>query len=390
MKRSSRLKWDSPPNAIAGALAERRRAGTGILDLTESNPTAAGLPYPEAEILGALADSRSLRYDPAPAGMNSAREAVSDYYARRGYEVEPDRILLTASTSEGYAYLFKLLTEPADEVLVPHPSYPLFEYLAAMEWVKAAPYPLVYHDGWFLDFQALERAVTPRTRAVVLVNPNNPTGSFLKRGELERLQKLCRERSLCLISDEVFADYVFGEDPERVATLADCRETPAFAMSGLSKVAGLPQMKLGWIVVAGPESEQRQARAALEWISDTYLSVSTPVQHGAAGLLKAGEQVRGAIQGRVIRNRQALAAAAQGSPFTLLRVEGGWYATLRAPRVRSEEQWVTLLLEQDGVLVQPGFFYDFDSEPFLVLSLLTPPEVFDAGVSRLIRRGERS
>ena len=390
MKLSSRLKWDSPPNAIAGVLAERRSAGAEILDLTESNPTAAGLPYPEAGILAALSDSRSLRYDPTPAGMASAREAVSEYYSRRGYTVTPDRILLTASTSEAYAYLFKLLTEPGDEVLVPRPSYPLFDYLAAMEWVKAVPYPLAYHDGWFLDFQALERAVTPRTRAVVLVNPNNPTGSFLKRSELQRLERLCRDRRLCLISDEVFADYVFGEDPERVATLVDCRETPAFAMSGLSKVAGLPQMKLGWIVVAGPESGQRQTHAALEWIADTYLSVSTPVQHGAAGLLKAGEQVRGAIQSRVIRNRLALAAAVQGSPFTLLHVEGGWYATLRAPRVRSEEEWITLLLEQEGVLVQPGFFYDFDSEPFLVLSLLTAPRVFDAGVSRLIRRGERS
>ncbi len=389
MRLSSRLKWDSPPNAIAGALAERRRAGAAILDLTESNPTAAGLPYPGQEILSALAGAGSLRYDPAPAGMASAREAVSDYYARRGYAVEPDRILLTASTSEGYAYLFKLLTEPGDEVLVPHPSYPLFEYLAAMEWVKAAPYPLVYQDGWYLDFEALERAVTPRTRAVVLVNPNNPTGSFLKRGEFERLQRLCRDRSLCLISDEVFADYVFAEDPERIATVVNCRETPAFAMSGLSKVAGLPQMKLGWIVVSGPGGEQRQARSALEWIADTYLSVSTPVQHGAAGLLKAGEQVRDAIQGRVIRNRQVLAAAVQGSPFTLLHVEGGWYATLLVPRVRSEEEWVTVLLEQDGVLVQPGFFYDFDSEAFLVLSLLTAPEVFDGGVERIIRRGGR-
>jgi aspartate/methionine/tyrosine aminotransferase len=389
MKLSSRLRWDSPPNAIAKALAARRRAGAEILDLTESNPTAAGFSYPAQAILEALADPAALRYEPAPAGLEQARDAVVEYYARRGFRAGRERILLTASTSEAYAYLFKLLTDPGDEVLVPRPSYPLFEYLGAMERVKTAPYPLAYHDGWFVDFDVLEAAVTPATRAIVVVNPNNPTGSFLKRGELERLHRLCRERALSLISDEVFADYAFGEDPERVATLADNRETPAFSMSGLSKAAGLPQMKLGWIVLSGPEREQARAAAALEWIADTYLSVSTPVQRAAASLLRVGEQVQHQIKARTAGNLAALTEAVRGTSLTALGVEGGWYATLRVPGVLSEEEWVTTLLEKDGLLVQPGYFYDFGSEAFLVLSLLTEPALFEEGVRRLIRRGGR-
>ncbi|MFB3825737.1 MAG: pyridoxal phosphate-dependent aminotransferase [Bryobacteraceae bacterium] len=374
MRFSSRFHWDLGPNRIAQRLAGRRRAGLPVLDLTESNPTRAGLAYPP-EVIAALADARSLAYDPQPAGAAEAREAVAAYYGG----VPPGRILLTASTSEGYAYLFKLLTDPGDEVLAPRPSYPLFEFLAAMESVRVAQYPLFYHGEWSIDFDSLEGAITPRTRAVVVVNPNNPTGSFLKTEELERLRGICRAHDLAIISDEVFADYGHAPDARRVRTLA--HTAGAFAMSGLSKIAGLPQMKLGWIVAPAEAMEK------LELIADTYLSVSTPVQHAASRLLAAGAAVGRQIMERVTANlahfRGALGA---DSPLRILTVEGGWYAIVQAPRTRSEEQWTLDLLDEDGVLVQPGYFFDFESEAYLVVSLLTRPEVFEEGIRRLVAR----
>lgn len=385
MRFSSRLRWDLRPNRLAVLLEARRRAGAAILDLTESNPTRAGLPYPAAEILEPLAGPRALVYDPAPAGGAAAREAVCAYYAARGHAVAPDRVLLTASTSEAYAYLFKLLAGPGDEVLVPRPSYPLFEFLAALESVRVAAYPLVYHGAWSIDLHALEQAVTARTRAIVLVNPNNPTGSFVKREELAALLRIARERGCALISDEVFADYAFAPDPRRVATLAGVTEALAFSMSGLSKVAGLPQMKLGWIVASGPEEPRREAMAGLELIADTYLSVGTPVQEAAPALLRAGAAVRQAIAERTRGNLDFFRAAVAREPaFGILAAEGGWYAILQVPRTRTEEEWALDLLAARDVLVQPGFFYDFESEAFLVVSLLTPPEVFREGVNRIV------
>jgi len=366
---SSRFRWDLKPNRLTELLRQKRRAAAPVLDLTESNPTHAGLQYDPA-IAAALADPRALRYDPAPAGMPEARGAVARYYARRGHAVAPEHILLTASTSEGYAYLFKLLCDPGDEVLVPRPSYPLFEFLAEMESVKVVQYPLAYHGEWAIDRQALAAALTPRTRAIVLVNPNNPTGSYLKRAELEFLQSF----GLPLISDEVFSDYAFAPDPARIATLAGS----AFVMSGLSKVAGLPQMKLGWIVVAGAAAMER-----LEWIADTYLSVATPVQCAAAALLDAGEAVQRQIRGRCAANLASLRQSLAGSAAGVLDVEGGWYATIKMPRIRTEEEWTLELLERQNVLLQPGFFYDFESEAFLVASLLTPPDAFHEGIGRL-------
>ena len=371
---SSRLNWDVPPNALARLLAGKRETGAPILDLTESNPTAAGIAY-SGEILAALSDRRSLRYEPSPTGLPEAREAVSAYYARRGHTVSPERILLTASTSEAYAYLFKLLASPGDQILVPRPSYPLFDFLAALESVEVVRYPLIYHDGWSVDFDALGHAVTPRTRAVVVVNPNNPTGSFLKHDDLRRLADV----GLPILSDEVFSDYAFGPDPARLATLVDVTSPPVFCLSGLSKVAGLPQMKLGWIV-----ANDAQAFDRLELIADTYLSVATPVQHAAARLLAAGERIRASIAARVRYNLGVLQTCVARRPeLTLLRVEGGWYATLQVPSLRSEEEWALELLERYDVLVQPGYFYDFDREAFLVLSLLPPPDAFQAGIDRL-------
>ncbi len=373
---SSRLDWDLPRNRLSEALAARRAAGARVLDLTESNPTRAGFEYPEA-LLEALADRRALRYDPAPAGLAAARAAVPD----------SPRVLLTASTSEAYAYLFKLLADPGDEILAPRPSYPLFEFLARLESLRVAQYPLRYDHGWMVDFARLEEAATPRARAVVVVNPNNPTGSFLKREEFERLEDFCAARGLAIISDEVFSAYAFGPDPLRVETLAGARRALTFCLGGLSKSCGLPQMKLAWIAAAGPEPLRRAAFERLELIADTYLSVGTPVQWALPKLLEAGAAVREQIARRTAGNLARLRAAiGPESPLRVLEVEGGWYATVQAPRVLAEEDWALALLEEDGVLVQPGFFFDFESEAYLVVSLLTEPRAFEEGVRRLVRR----
>jgi aspartate/methionine/tyrosine aminotransferase len=372
---SSRFHWDLRPNRLTQAVAARRSSGAPVLDLTESNPTGAGFVYPP-EIVRAFDDPRMLVYEPSPAGTAEARQAVSAYYAARGREVTADRILLTASTSEAYSYLFKLLCDPGDEVLVPRPSYPLFEFLADMDSVKVRQYALSYHGGWSMEVPEFGE----RTRAVVLVNPNNPTGSYIKRGELAELASRCAERGVALISDEVFADFAFGEDADRVITLADVEECAAFCMSGLSKIAGLPQMKLGWIVLNRPAAMER-----LEWIADTYLSVSTPVQCGAARLLQAGEDVQRQMRSRTALNLQVARELLADTSGSILPVEGGWYITVQVPRVRTEEEWAVQLLECDGVLVQPGFFYDFQSEAFLVLSLVTRPAVFREGLQRIRR-----
>ena len=375
---SSRFHWDFRPNRITRALQQKRRDGAEILDLTQSNPTHAGLEYP-AEIVGAFHDARMLSYDPLPAGSAEARGAVSAYYQRRGQAVLPERILLTASTSEAYAYLFKLLCNPGDRVLVPRPSYPLFEFLANMESVEVDQYPTTYDGAWSIDPAALSAAVKPRTRAIVLVNPNNPTGSYVKAAEVQELLRF----GLPLISDEVFSDYPLAAPPDHVATLVNTAGGLCFSMSGLSKIAGLPQMKLGWIVVSGPEELRRQAVERLEWIADTYLSVSTPVQCAAARLLDAGQVVTTAIRERTARNLALANERLANSAASVLEVEGGWCVPVRMPRVRTEEEWALELLACEDVLVQPGFFYDFESEAFLVLSLLTPEAVFQEGVGRI-------
>jgi alanine-synthesizing transaminase len=367
---SSRLDW----NVHANRLSSLRQTKSHVLDLTESNPTRAGLTYPREEILAALADDRALRYEPEPRGLLSARDAVAAYYKN----VLVSRIMLTASTSEAYAYLFKLLCDPGDEVLSPRPSYPLFEFLAGLESVRVVQYPLRYDGVWHIDFDALRRAITPRTKAIVVVNPNNPTGSFLKREEWARLQ----EFGIPILSDEVFSDYAFARDESRVSTLTDAPQVLTFSMSGLSKIAALPQMKLGWIVAGGPGHEAALER--LELIADTYLSVATPVQIALPHLLKASVAIREQIQDRTRANLELVRGSTENSPARALHVEGGWYVTLQVPRTKSEEEWALSLLDRRDVLVQPGFYFDFESEAFLVLSLLTPPDVFAEGLSRLL------
>jgi hypothetical protein len=379
---SSRLDWAAAPNPLARLLQSKRSADVEILDLTESNPTAAGFDY--GFPLEALADPRSIRYEPASAGMIAAREAVAEYCSGG---VPLERILLTTSTSEAYAFVFKLLADPGDEILVPRPSYPLFDFLAALDSVRAVQYPLVYEGRWAIDLEALASRITDRTRAVVLVNPNNPTGSFLKRAELDELLRVCRRHELAIISDEVFSDYGFQEDPERVRSLIDVEDVLAFSLSGLSKVAGLPQMKLGWIVASGPQDLRTQAFERLELIADTYLSVGAPVQWAAASLLASRTGIQRQILERVRGNLASLRSQiGLDSPWHVLDVEGGWYAIMQAPRIHSEEEWVLTLLDRDNVLVQPGFFFDFEREAFLVLSLLTRTEIFDEGVRRILAR----
>ena len=386
---SSRLHWNAHPNRLTEALEARRRAGARILDLTESNPTHADLSYPP-EIVRAFEDPRILVYNPNPAGAPDARAAVAAHYAARGLKADPADILLTASTSEAYAYLFKLLANPGDSILVPRPSYPLFEFLASMESVEIRQYPMIYQGGWGIDLDALADAVMPRTRAIVVVNPNNPTGSYLKQPELAAIERLAARRGLALISDEVFFDYAFADDATRAATIAAERECLTFSMSGLSKIGGLPQMKLGWIVASGPGGVRREALAGLEWIADTYLSVSTPVQCAAGRLMAAGDVVLNQIRERTAANLAFARETLRGSAAGILDVEGGWYITVQVPRVRSEEEWALDLLSRDEVLVQPGFFYDFESEAFLVISLLTAPEIFQEGLRRLARASSRA
>lgn len=379
---SSRLAWGLPVTPLAKLLEEKRSRGESILDLTESNPTRAGFSYPADQILTALADPRALRYEPSPLGLPAARSAISNYYSNR---VAPEHILVTASTSEAYEFLFKLLCNPGDQVLVPRPSYPLFDFLAALDSVELVHYPLVYQRNWSVDVDSLTAQAGPRTRAIILVNPNNPTGSFLKTDELQRLIGICQEKQLALISDEVFSDYAFEEDSRRVKSLADVDDVLTFSLSGLSKVAGLPQLKLGWIAVNGPPGKREQAIADLELIADTYLSVGAPVQWAAATLLDARLDIQRQILERVRGNRDFLGdQMGADSPWRLLDAEGGWYTVMEAPRFHSEEEWALTLLGDDSVLIQPGYFFDFEREAFLVMSLLTPVQVFREGVRRVL------
>jgi len=353
LRYSSRIHWNLESSALSQAVSAARE---GVLDLTVSNPTDAGIAYPSG-VLESLTDPRAMVYDPNPLGLPSAREAVSEYYGGR---YSPDQILLTASTSEAYSWLFKLLCDPGDEVLIPRPSYPLFEFLADLECVRTVQYPMHYDHGWFIDVAALESLITPRTRAIVFVNPNNPTGSYLKPGEFEFLQRT----GLPLIFDEVFLDYAF-DTPQPVYT-------PHFLLSGLSKVSGLPQMKLGWIVVNDAASLPR-----LELIADTFLSVGTPVQYALPALLDARHEVQAQIRARTKRNLDHLRAR-------VLHVEGGWTAIVQMPRTRTEDEWVLHLLQDHNVLVQPGYFYDFESEAYLIISLLTEPATFAEAARRII------
>jgi alanine-synthesizing transaminase len=380
---SHRVPRERTPNRLHRAIERLRASGTPLIDLTLSNPTAAGFDYPET-LLTPLASSAALRYEPAPLGLLRAREAVA-----AGMDVPPDRVVLTTSTSEAYSILFKLLCDADDDVLVPQPSYPLLEYLAPLDAVRPVPYTLEYHGGgWSIDIGSVRAAATDRTRALVVVNPNNPTGSYLKRRELDALSEFCASRDIVLVGDEVFFDFPQADSraPDVVRVIDQDAEV-AVSLGGLSKAAGLPQLKLGWMVVNGPAERAAEVLERLEIICDTYLSVSTPVQVAAPALLEAGRQIRHTILERVRANAAALARAVSCHPsIEILAIEGGWYAVLRVPATRSEDDLVLELLNTDNVLVHPGYFFDFPREAFVVISLLPMPDVFEAGVHRLLAR----
>jgi hypothetical protein len=383
---SDRLPRSLTTNRLADALAGMRAADRDFIDLTESNPTRAKFDYPD-DLLAPFLDGASRIYAPAPLGSTDAREAVAREYDRQGMTVAPGCIVLTSSTSEAYSWLFKLLTDAGDDVLVPRPSYPLFDHLTRLDLVVPRPYDLEYHGSWSIDFASVERALTPRTRAVLLVSPNNPTGSFVSASELDRLAALCAPREIALIADEVFADYALEPDAAAAAGRVSGRsDVLSFSLGGLSKSVGLPQVKLGWIAVGGPDPLVAAALDRLEVIGDAYLPVSTPVQVAAARLLAGGADVRRQIAARVADNYAALrSAVAQAPQCAVLRSEGGWSAVLQVPTFESEEELVLSLLVRDGVLTHPGYFFDFARESFLVVSLLPLPAVFADGLRRVLR-----
>ena len=362
---SRRLDWSLTTNRLAQALENKKPK----YDLTASNPTSAGLHYP-VELLEALNNTESLQYNPDPRGLPHARAVLN---------LGP-HTLLASSTSEAYAWLFKLLCNPGDSILVPRPSYPLFEFLAKLESVTVNHYSLQYSEGWWLDFDSLQNQLDANTKAILFVHPNNPTGSYLKKSELTQLAQICANKNIALISDEVFADYPLINDETRATTLGNNGQCLTFVLGGLSKTAGLPQMKAAWLTASGPQADEAATR--LELIADTYLSVSTPVQHALPAFLKHGQAIRQQIQHRTKANLKKLNA----SNLRPLRVEAGWYAIIPTPRAKSEEEWAIHLLEHEQTLTQPGYFYDFESEGWLVLSLLTPEADFASGVEAIERQ----
>jgi alanine-synthesizing transaminase len=380
---SRRTDWKLSPNRFTQAQRELQATGREVLDLTISNPTRAELHYDAETILRSLVNPQAIDYDPQPKGLRSAREAVAGYYGKQHNDIDPESIVLTTSTSEGYSYVFRLLCNVEDEILVPKPSYPLFEFLADLQDVELVPYPLLYDHGWQIDFPSLYKAVNHRTRAVVVVHPNNPTGSFVADKERSALNQFCREYNLALVADEVFLDY--AHDGASRATFADNRETLTFTLSGLSKISGLPQMKLAWIVTGGTDEQVSAALARLEVIADTYLSMNVPIQLAAPVLLEQRHSVQPLVLDRVRANLGELnRGLAKQKTCHRLDVEGGWYAVLRVPITQSDEDLAIEILRKRSVLVHPGHFYDFPNDGYLIVSLITPLQNFRKGIAKLL------
>lgn len=376
MSFSSRTNWNTEESELARAHRLRVQAGLPIADLTASNPTRCGFEYP-GDLLDALTNPRALDYDPQPKGMLSARQAVCGYYADHGVVLDPAQVVLATSTSEAYSYLFRLLCDPGGEVLVLQPGYPLFDFLAELEDVRLKAAPLVYDHGWQIDPEAIRRTITPATRAIILVHPNNPTGHFTKGWEAAELARLCRERGLPLIVDEVFLDYGIGDAGRSFAS--GLEGVPVFVVSGLSKIAGLPQMKAAWIVATGPEASAALDR--LEVISDTFLSMNAPVQCALPKWLNGRRSIQRQIRERVSANLAELDAQfARAGELQRLVVEGGWYAVLRIPAIAPDEETALKLLER-GTWLHPGHFFGMPQSGWLVTSLLTPCSEFSTGVT---------
>jgi alanine-synthesizing transaminase len=387
---SKRTDWKLEENAYTRVLRRHRQAGKPVLDLTASNPTTCGFQYDEPAILGALQSPSALQYEPEPKGLMSARAAVVEYYRDKasGAAVNPEHLILTTGTSEAYSFLFRLLCEPGDEIVIAHPSYPLFDFLATIQDVKLRPFRLVYDHGWQIDFHELRKALGPRTRAIMFVHPNNPTGNFIGAEEADQLQAVCAQHNLALVVDEVFLDYEMRQANSHrkvQASFVSSHQALTFVLSGLSKIIGLPQMKVGWIAASGPEAPVSDAVARLEIISDTYLSLSAPLQHALPALLRQRENMQAQFRARIEANLARLDEWLAGQKLVSRQeVEGGWYAVLRVPAVQSDEDLAIRLLENHSVLVQPGHFYEFADEGHLIVSLLTPAGEFAEGISRLL------
>jgi aspartate/methionine/tyrosine aminotransferase len=379
MRFSERTGWNTEESELARAHRERLAAGLPIADLTASNPTRSGFSYPEG-LLEALTDLRGLDYDPRPNGLLPAREAVCEYYASRGVSLNPDQLVLTTSTSEAYSFLFRLLCDAGSEIVILQPGYPLFDFLAALDDVQLKTVPLIYENGWQIDSGAIRRAISEKTRAIVVVHPNNPTGHFTKPWEADSIAQLCREFGLSLIVDEVFLDYAIGAAASSFAS--GLEGVPVFAVSGLSKIAGLPQMKTAWIVATGPE--QRRALARLEVIADTFLSMNAPVQWALPNWLRRRHQIQEQIRNRVQANLLSLDSHLSAIPAVQrLNLEAGWYGVLRIPALQPDEQTVLSLLNS-GVWVHPGYFFGMPESGWLVVSLLTRELEFSTGVTALV------
>ena len=380
---ADRTNWNLKSNRLSEALAKHRAANRPLLDLTVSNPTESGFVYDPGSILQALANPGSLSYDPEPKGLLSAREGIVEYYSAHDVVLPLENVILTTSTSEAYSFTFRVLCNPGDEVLIPEPSYPLFSFLADIHDIKLTSYPLLYDHGWQIDFHSLQQTITPRTRGVIVVNPNNPTGHFCKAVEMEKLNEICSSRQLAIIADEVFLD--FHLEARRPSSFAANDTSLTFTMSGLSKIAGLPQMKIAWLITSGPEPLKTQALSRLEVIADTFLSMNTPVQLAIPRFLELRHGFQNQLMTRVRRNLAKLDAqlAAQSS-CSRLEVEGGWYAALRVPVTRSDEDLAIELLSTQEIYVHPGHFYDFPADGYLIVSLITPAEDFDEGIKRLL------
>lgn len=387
---SKRTSWDTAETALAAAVRRQQESGAPLLDLTASNPTHCGFQYDAASLLAPLSDTAALDYDPNPRGMLLAREAVCRYYSDHGVTLTPPDIFLTTSTSEAYSFVFRLLCDGGDEVLIAQPSYPLFDFLAVLDDVRLVPYTLVYDHGWQIDLGSIRERISPRTRAIALVHPNNPTGHYTKPWERKALEDLCHEHGLALIVDEVFLDYAMPHgDVDALSFAGGDTSVLTFVLSGLSKVAGLPQMKAAWIACRGPQEDRRRAEERLEIVADTFLSMNAPVQRAMPYWLGDRQGIQTQIRERVLHNLSMLdELLARQTLVSRLAVEGGWYAVLRIPALVPDEETAILLLGE-GVSVHPGYFFGLPESGWLVVSLLCGTGEFSIGIQRLLQLIQR-
>lgn len=387
---SDRTSWNQLPNHLSQALERRRQSGSPAIDLTVSNPTACGFSYPEKALLSAFANPSWLHYQPDARGLLSTRTSIAQFYAQRSVVVDQGNIFLTASTSEAYTLIFKLLCNSGEHVLLPRPSYPLFDYLSQLNDVATDSYRLMYDHGWHIDIDSIRQGITSSTRAIVLVHPHNPSGMVMKKEEFDQIVLLARDHNLALIVDEVFSEYRFGTSDTHQLSTADEQRVLTFTLNGISKLAALPQLKLGWIVVSGGKADVTEASARLELISDTYLSVNTPVQVAFADILQITAPIRSAILDRVRANYIHLTKAVAGTSCSVLETEGGWYGIIRVPRTLSDEDWALALLEKEGVHLFPGYFFDMEEEGHLIVSLLPELEFFQTAITTIVSFVENS